>query len=73
MKAVWKSAADARAGSRFVRTSSEFLSKGGTHYLQIENRLATPEEQETLAKYVGWGGLSMAFDGNNAAWANEYK
>ena len=43
------------------------------HELQIENRLATPEEQETLAKYVGWGGLSMAFDGNNAAWANEYK
>ena len=43
------------------------------HNLQIENRLATPEEQETLAKYVGWGGLSMAFDGNNAAWANEYK
>ena len=43
------------------------------HDLQIENRLATPEEQETLAKYVGWGGLSMAFDGNNAAWENEYK
>ena len=43
------------------------------HNLQIENRLATPEEQEILAKYVGWGGLSMAFDGNNAAWANEYK
>ncbi|WP_244324956.1 LPD25 domain-containing protein [Sporofaciens musculi] len=43
------------------------------HDLQIENRLAMPEEQETLAKYVGWGGLSMAFDGNNAAWANEYK
>ena len=43
------------------------------HELQLENRLATPEEQETLAKYVGWGGLSMAFDGNNAAWANEYK
>ena len=43
------------------------------HDLQIENRLATPEEQETLAKYVGWGGLSMAFDSNNAAWENEYK
>ena len=43
------------------------------HDLQIENRLAMPEEQETLAKYVGWGGLSMAFDSNNAAWANEYK
>ena len=43
------------------------------HDLQIENRLATPEEQETLAKYVGWGGLPMAFDEKNAAWANEYK
>ena len=43
------------------------------HDLQIENRPATPEEQETLAKYVGWGGLSMAFDINNAAWENEYK
>ena len=43
------------------------------HELQIENRLATPEEQETLSKYVGWGGLSMAFDEHNAAWANEYK
>jgi hypothetical protein len=43
------------------------------HNLQIENRPATPEEQETLAKYVGWGGLSMAFDEKNAAWANEYK
>lgn len=43
------------------------------HELQIENRLATSEEQETLSKYVGWGGLSMAFDERNAAWANEYK
>ena len=43
------------------------------HELEIESRLATPQEQETLAKYVGWGGLSMAFDSNNAAWANEYK
>ena len=43
------------------------------HELEIESRLATPEEQETLAKYVGWGGLSMAFDSNNAAWANEYR
>ncbi|MCM1231800.1 MAG: N-6 DNA methylase [Ruminococcus flavefaciens] len=43
------------------------------HELQIENRLATPEEQETLSRYVGWGGLSQAFDGNNAAWANEYR
>ena len=43
------------------------------HELELENRLATPEEQETLSKYVGWGGLSMAFDENNAAWADEFK
>ena len=43
------------------------------HDLEIENRLATPEEQNVLAGYVGWGGLSMAFDENNAAWANEFK
>ena len=43
------------------------------HDLEIENRLATPEEQEILAGYVGWGGLSMAFDENNAAWANEFR
>ena len=43
------------------------------HELELENRLATPEEQETLSKYVGWGGLSMAFDENNAAWANEFQ
>ena len=30
------------------------------HELEIENRLATPEEQEILSRYVGWGGLSMA-------------
>ena len=43
------------------------------HELEIENRLATPEEQEVLSRYVGWGGLSMAFDEHNAAWAGEFK
>ena len=43
------------------------------HELEIENRLATPEEQEVLSRYVGWGGLSMAFDEHNAAWAEEFK
>ena len=43
------------------------------HELELENRLATPEEQEVLARYVGWGGLSMIFDENNAAWAEEFK
>ena len=43
------------------------------HELEIENRLATPEEQEVLSRYVGWGGLYMAFDEHNAAWAEEFK
>lgn len=39
---------------------------------QEENRFATPDEQIILSKYVGWGGLSEAFDENNSAWATEY-
>ena len=38
-----------------------------------ENRFATPDEQNTLINYVGWGGLSEAFDENNLSWSNEYK
>ncbi len=37
-----------------------------------ENRFATKEEQNILSKYVGWGGLSQAFDENNIQWNNEY-
>ena len=45
------------------------------HLLQIlekEERLATPEEQEILSRYVGWGGIPQAFEENNSSWANEY-
>lgn len=37
-----------------------------------ENRYATPEEQEIMAKYIGWGGLQQAFDKNDASWSKEY-
>ncbi|MBQ7009662.1 MAG: DUF3849 domain-containing protein, partial [Ruminococcus sp.] len=37
-----------------------------------EERLATPEEQEIMSKYVGWGGIQEAFDNSNADWRNEY-
>lgn len=37
-----------------------------------ENRYATPEEQEILSKYVGWGGLAQAFDKDDSSWSNEY-
>lgn len=40
--------------------------------LEFENRQATPEEQETLSRYVGWGGLSDAFDENKPTWAKEF-
>lgn len=40
--------------------------------VEFENRVATPAEQEILAKYVGWGGLADAFDSNKSAWTNEY-
>ncbi len=40
--------------------------------LEAESRLATPEEQEVLARYVGWGGIQQAFDPVNPSWANEY-
>ena len=41
--------------------------------IEGENRLATPEEQTVLSKYVGWGGLSQAFDENNSSWSSEHK
>lgn len=41
--------------------------------VEDENRLASPEEQQILAKYVGWGGLSQAFDEHNDKWSSEYK
>lgn len=40
---------------------------------ESENRTATPDEQEILAKYVGWGGLADAFDETKQNWANEYQ
>lgn len=41
--------------------------------LMADNRMATPEEQEILSKYVGWGGLSNVFDKNKPEWEKEFK
>ena len=41
--------------------------------IESENRLATPEEQEILSRYVGWGGIPNAFDERNSDWSNEYQ
>ena len=40
--------------------------------IEGENRVATPEEQQILSQYVGWGGLADAFDENKGNWADEY-
>lgn len=42
-------------------------------YLEADGQQASPEQQQVLARYVGWGGLSDAFDGKKAEWAGEYK
>lgn len=41
--------------------------------IEFDGRSATPEEQETLSRYVGWGSLSDAFDENKPEWANEFR
>lgn len=43
------------------------------HNLEFEHRLATPEEQEILSQYVGWGGLADAFDESKENWSEEFK
>ena len=40
--------------------------------IEFDKRAATPQEQEILSRYVGWGGLPQAFDPNNKQWENEY-
>ena len=43
------------------------------HELELEDRMATKEEQEILSRYVGWGGLTDAFDETKEAWADEFR
>ncbi len=43
------------------------------HQLEFEHRLATPDEQEILSQYVGWGGLADAFDETKSNWSEEFK
>ena len=73
--------------ARNFRITDEHLGEGGPKQtfarnveairtlqtLENENRNATPEEQETLSQYVGWGGLADAFDPDKDSWAKEYK
>ena len=41
--------------------------------IEAEGRQARPDEQEILSRYVGWGGISQAFDGENTQWSEEYR
>ena len=41
-------------------------------YLEETTGQATPEQQEVLSRYVGWGGVPEAFDPSKTAWAKEY-
>jgi len=70
----------------YVLTDADFADRGGAKtrfrnniesiklvkLLDEENRAATLDEQKILARYVGWGGISQAFDENKADWAKEY-
>ena len=40
--------------------------------LEFDGRQATPEEQDVLSKYVGWGGLADAFDESKDNWKDEF-
>lgn len=78
---------EAPAPGQNFRITDDHLGEGGqkTKYennvrairtlktLEKENRPASPEDQEVLSQYVGWGGIPQAFDERNAAWADEYR
>ena len=76
-----------QAASQNFRITDDHLGEGGqkTKYannvaairtlkkIESENRRATPEEQEILSRYVGWGGIPQAFDPGNASWDSEFR
>ena len=60
------------AGGQKTKYQNNMAAIRTLRQIEAEGRLATPEEQETLSKYVGWGGLAQAFDPDNEKWAKEY-
>lgn len=64
---------DHQSGGAKTRFRSNIEAIKTLKTVEDENRLASPEEQLILAKYVGWGGLSQAFDEHNDKWSSEYK
>ncbi len=78
--------ANLRRNAKNFRITDEHLGEGGPKakfqanieaikllkYLEETTAQATPEQQEALSRYVGWGGLADAFDPEKPAWASEY-
>ena len=63
---------DLGAGGQKTKYQNNLAAIRTLKQIEGENRLATPQEQEILSKYVGWGGLSQAFDAGNGKWGKEY-
>ena len=64
---------DLGAGGKKARFQMNVEAIKTLQRIESERRLATPEEQEVLSKYVGWGSIQEAFDPRNTAWTNEYQ
>ena len=64
---------DLGAGGAKAKYQMNMAALKTLHSIETENRTATPEEQETLSKYVGWGALADAFDESKPSWTSEYK
>ena len=56
-------------GSKAEKYASNVAAIRTLQTVESENRLATPEEQETLSRYVGWGGLADCFDEKHSRYA----
>lgn len=78
--------ANLRRNAQNFRITDEHLGEGGPKAkfqaninairllkeLEVAGQQASPEQQEVLSRYVGWGGLADAFDPEKPAWASEY-
>ena len=78
--------ANLRRNAQNFRITDEHLGEGGPKAkfqaninairllkeLEVAGQQASPEQQEILSRYVGWGGLSDAFDPEKPAWVSEY-
>lgn len=59
-------------GSAKAKFSANIEAVSVLKMVESEHRPASPQEQEVLSRYVGWGGLPQAFDERSEAWHSEY-